>query len=127
MKKYCLLIVMFSCFFSTQTFARDFLERDLLMQLYSLEDSCIIGVKENKYYLNAEKIYVVHDGIYLVSDYCGSLSVSNLAQDNEGMYTVGAYGHYICNGCGTRYQSYPSECGVCGGTSFTYVENLPPD
>lgn len=92
------------------------------MQLHSFGDSCILDVKEDKYYLNADKIHIVREGIFLNSDCFGPLALSNLMQDNEGMYTVGLYHVYKCDGCGRFYNRRPARCGTCGSTSFTLID-----
>src|SRR5262249_25755798 len=127
MGKYLLFTMMALSAFSAKVFANDSLQKDLLTQLHNLNDTSILYVNDDKYYLNIERIYVVQDGMYLNSDHCGLLALSNLMRDQAGMYTVGLYYHYECDGCGACYNSCPSECGVCGGTSFTRVEDLPPE
>jgi hypothetical protein len=127
MRTYLLFMMMALSAFSAEVFANDFLQKDLLTQLYNLNDTSILDVKEDKYYLNTERIYVVQDGMYLNSDHFGLIALSILMSDHAGTYTVGLYYHYECDSCGACYSSSPSECGVCGGTSFSRVDDLPPE
>ena len=92
--------------------------------LRSVDDSCILNVKESKYYLNADRINIIDNGVYLNSDYFGILALSNLMRDGEGLFTVGAYSIYMCDKCGRYYNSQPEQCATCGGTSFTPINQL---
>ncbi len=128
MKKYFLFIATLLCLFTSQSYAdqsyaKDCLEKGILGQLCSHGDSSIIGVHGGKYYLDLERICVCENGMYLNSDFFGLVPLLNLIQDDTGVYTLGLYDYYMCNGCGRCYSSCPSSCGTCEGTSFTRIDN----
>ncbi len=124
MRKVFLSMFVFISAFSITVYAGDFLENDLLVQLYNLQDSSILNVREGKYYLNSEKVSISDDRIFLISDIFGPLVLSCVVQDAEGMY-VGLYDYYTCDNCGRSYQSQPNECDSCGGSSFSRHEQFP--
>lgn len=101
------------------------LETKLLMQLHRLQDSSISNVKNEKYYVNTDRISVSEEGIYLYSDYFGPIAMKHLLQDNEGVYVMGVFDYYRCNSCGRIYSSPPTKCDSCGGTSFSVVDLFP--
>lgn len=118
-----LVLFMFSAqIFLVHLFANDCPKKDVLLQMYTYGDSCIIEVEEDRYYLDPEKIYVTQEGICLLGEN-SVLPLSNLLVDNKGMYTVGMYYKYICNNCGKHYNSRPRECSRCGSTSFSFVDH----
>lgn len=110
--------------FTGEAFSSDYLGKELLTQLYISNDSSIIHVEDSKFYLNPDRACITGEGIFLHSDYMGVVALSNLIHHSAGMYTVGAYDYYMCNNCGSCYSYEPSECSVCGGTSFTRIDNL---
>lgn len=126
MRKMLFLIFTFISTFTTAGYAANFLENDLLVELNSLEDSCIRTVKEGKYYLNSEKMHIQENKIFLNSETYGPLAVHCLMQDHEGIYTA-IYGYWRCTGCGWTYQYQPSICDneECQGTSFSWVDQIP--
>lgn len=126
MKKSLLITLLLTItpFFST-VYANDFLAKDLLMQLAESNDPSYYMLKENRHYLNSDRISVSNDGLLLHTDYFGPILLRSLFQDNSGVYTTGAFAIYRCNGCGRNYNSPPSECGSCGSTSFSVVDLLP--
>lgn len=124
MKRILLLIGMLLCAFAAQTFAQDGVRKNLFCQLHALGDSCISGTKENKFYLNCDKLMIDSSRIYLESDYLGMLSLDGLMCDGIGLYKVGLYDVFMCDGCGTYYTYQPSECDNCGGTSFTRIDQM---
>lgn len=118
-----LLFMMVLSVFSTEIFANDCQKNDLISQLYNLGDTSILVAKEDKYYLNVDRIRIVQDGIWLNSDSLGPIALSNLMRDTTGTYTTDeVYCFYVCDDCRICFTYEPVECGVCGGTSFTYVE-----
>lgn len=127
MRKFFLSMLVSIAAFSHGLYANNFVEDDVLLQLYTLEDACILDVQEGKYYLNTDRIEMSGGEILLHSDHLGPLAICQLIHDYEGTYTVGVWDFCLCNGCGTSYHSMPSTCGVCGGTSFSWYENLPAD
>lgn len=82
MKKLFLFIVALLCMFTTQSYAKDFLEKDILGQLGLYRDSCIIHVQGDKYYLDLERVSVCKEGMFLRSDFFGLVSLLNLTQDD---------------------------------------------
>ena len=104
--------------------ANDSLGKTNLSQLYDIHDSSIRELKHEKFYLNPERISVSENGILLQSECLGAISLQSLFQDNEGMYTMGLWRIYQCNGCPRQYNSPPAKC-VCGSTSFTPIDLLP--
>lgn len=74
----------------------DCLKKDLLTQLYSLDDLSVLEIRENKHYLNVDRIIVAPEGIFLNSDYFGLIALSNLMRDSIGTYTVGVYKSMSC-------------------------------
>lgn len=128
MKRYFLFIATLLCLFTSQSYAdqhyaKDCVGKGILGQLCSYGDSSITGVQGEKYYLDLERICVCENGMYLNSDFFGLVPVFNLIQDDVGVYTLGMYSYYMCTGCGRCYNSRPSSCGRCGGTSFTLIDN----
>ncbi|HEY4832728.1 MAG TPA: hypothetical protein VIH61_09250 [Waddliaceae bacterium] len=124
MRTVFLSVFVFISAFSTAVYADNFSENDLLVQLYSLQDSSILDVKEGKFYINSEKISIFDNRICLNSDFFGPLALGYVIQDIEGMY-VGLYYYYTCDNCSRSYQSEPAKCGTCGGTSFTRHDQSP--
>jgi len=57
----------------------------------------------------------------LHSDFLGIIPLNVLLQDNEGMYTIGLYRIYQCNGCSRKDNSPPAKY-ECGSTSFTPID-----
>ncbi len=124
MRKMFLLILVSLSVLPTGIFGSDFLTKDLLKQLRSVDDSSILKVTESKYYLNADRIYIIDNGIYLDSDCFGVLALSNVMRDGEGLFTVDVYTIYMCDNCHRYYNSQPEQCDTCGGTSFTPINQL---
>ena len=119
MKAKILLIFMFIAPIFANAYGRDFLEEPHLLQLYSLNDSSIKGIKEGKYYLNPTKISISEEGLYLHSDRFAPLALHRLFQDQNGVFVVSQYYQHRCNTCGAIYNNKPSECSVCKGASFS--------
>lgn len=121
MKQFFLVIATFFSLISSTSYAREGLENDILIQLQSQGDSSIVDSNDNKFYLDVEKILIDKNGIHLCSDFFGLVALSNLMQDNTGVYTTGWYCYYECDSCGYRYWRPPGRCDNCGGSSFTLI------
>ncbi len=134
MKKFIYLICIF-LFGNICSYGYDCLENQDFLQLYESRDTSLTGRKENKFYLNPERISISKNGkIYLISDLYGNVPISFLCYDSDGIHTL-SFAIYICNKCGASYSSQPSSCPrvidsktgeKCGSTSFT-VTGLMPD
>jgi len=96
----------------------DYLQKTHLVQLQSLQDSSIRMVEGEKYYLDPNKVSISDSGIHLHTDYFAPLALQRLFQDQDGVFVLSRYYQHRCKNCGAVYDTQPSECSVCKGTSF---------
>ena len=99
----------------------DSLEESHLSNLYQLQDSSIRELKDEKFYLNTERLSVSQEGIVLHTDHLGLIPLQNLLKDNEGIYTIAFTHFYMCTHCHRRYANKPAKCTVCGRSDFRAV------
>ena len=101
--------------------AEDSLEESHLSNLYQLQDSSIRELKDEKFYLNTERLSVSQEGIVLHTDHLGLIPLQNLLQDSEGIYTIAFTHFYKCVHCPRTYRNRPPPKCKCGSTEFTAV------
>lgn len=93
------------------------------MEAHNQQKMSSMTQADKKIYVSPENLYFGNEGIFWQASQDNWVPVSGVNHDSQGIYLARggiSWDYYVCNSCGKHFASEPSECDVCGGTSFEY-------
>lgn len=98
-----------------------------VFDLLDVKDSSVIEMKNNKLYLNLERLVVTPEGLFLQSDFDGFVKIPFVSVDGQGVYTLASnlsnvfaavYPVIKCRNCQRPFSPNIFNMGVCPNCGY---------